>query len=80
MSIKVSNDPVKFGQGIREARVKSKMTQQQLATKAGLATGTVRRLEAGILENCHLETVGALALALDLSSVVRIGRYQFVLS
>lgn len=54
-----------IGTAIREARLAAGLTQQVLATNAGLALRTLSRIEAG--EDMTMSTLAALADALNLS-------------
>ena len=49
---------------LREVRERKALSQQELATKAGLSRGTVNRIEAGA-EEPYPATVRKLAAALD---------------
>jgi transcriptional regulator with XRE-family HTH domain len=50
---------------LRTARRRAGMTQAELASAAGVGTGTVARLELGEMEDPRISTVRKLAHALD---------------
>lgn len=50
---------------IKEARKKKNMTQVELAAKAGVALGTVTRLEAGKATSMSVATIMRICEALD---------------
>jgi transcriptional regulator with XRE-family HTH domain len=52
------------GRRLRRLRRQHHLTQDQLATKAGISTGTVARLERTPRINCQSRTLGRLATAL----------------
>jgi predicted ATPase/DNA-binding XRE family transcriptional regulator len=62
---------VPFGSCLRAFRESAGFTQQELATIAGLSVDAVSALERGERKRPHVETVRALASALDLSSADR---------
>lgn len=53
------------GDRVRVARTAAGLTQQTLATKAGIATKTLSRIEGG--EDVRLGTLTAIAVALDMT-------------
>jgi len=62
--------PKQLGAALRRFRHERKMTQAQLASRAGLRQGTVSQLENG-LETVKLNTVMDLLRALDLEVVIQ---------
>lgn len=54
-----------LGQRITKARKRRRMSQDQLATASGVYIGTIRKLEQGQRASARLDTVSALASALD---------------
>lgn len=62
--------PKHLGTALRRFRRKRKMTQAQLASRAGLRQGTVSQVENG-LETVKLNTVMDLLRALDLEVVLQ---------
>ncbi len=54
-----------LGELLREARLESRLTQEQLAATAGLTTASVSRIEGGKNTSPRLTTLQALAAALD---------------
>src|SRR5215831_6507351 len=63
--------PGTFGAHLKALREAAGFTQEELATIAGLSVHAVSALERGERRRPHLETVRALAGALDLSSATR---------
>jgi DNA-binding XRE family transcriptional regulator len=62
-----------FAARLKALRDKAKLTQEQLAEKAGLDVGTVRQLEQGTRTNPQWQTVCALARGLERNVVVFVG-------
>src|SRR6188508_1917005 len=60
-----------FGAQLKALREAAGFTQEELATIAGLSVNAVSALERGERRRPHVETVRALALALDLTSPLR---------
>jgi tetratricopeptide (TPR) repeat protein/transcriptional regulator with XRE-family HTH domain len=56
---------------LRELRADVRLTQEELATAAGLSTRTVSDLERGITQTAHQDTARLLAEALGLTALVR---------
>ncbi len=56
-----------FGDLLRERRVTARLSQEQLAERAGLGVRTIRELERGRVRRPHRESVVLLATALGLS-------------
>ena len=54
-----------MGYKIRERREELRMTQEELAQKAGVSRQTISSLETGKYENVLVSTLSAIALALD---------------
>jgi DNA-binding XRE family transcriptional regulator len=54
-----------MGNAIRERREEMKMTQEELAQKAGVSRQTISSLETGKNENVLMSTLTAIAMALD---------------
>jgi len=54
-----------MGYKIRERREELRMTQEELAQKAGVSRQTISSLETGKYENVLVSTLAAIALALD---------------
>jgi predicted ATPase/DNA-binding XRE family transcriptional regulator len=63
--------PQSFGAQLRALRVAAGFTQEELATIAGLSVHAVSALERGERRRPHVDTVRALAAALDLSGPTR---------
>ena len=64
-------DPRSFGAQLKALRETAGYTQDELATIAGLSVHAVSALERGERRRPRLETVRALAAALDLSGATR---------
>lgn len=62
-------DLVKLGQRFKEAREKKKMTQAQVAKKAGMNTNYYAVIERGEI-NPSWETLKKIAEALDIKSLI----------
>ena len=62
-----------FADRLKKLRERAKLTQEQLADKAGLDVGTIRQLEQGTRANPLWQTVCALARGLDKDLVVFVG-------
>lgn len=54
-----------MGYKIRERREELRMTQEELAQKAGVSRQTISSLETGKYDNVLVSTLAAIALALD---------------
>ena len=54
---------------LRELRVRSGLTQLQLAARSGLSLGTIRKLEEGHLGSTRVRTLVAASHALGLAPV-----------
>jgi len=54
-----------MGYKIKERREELRMSQQELADKAGVTRQTISLIETGKLENVTLSTMNAIATALD---------------
>lgn len=54
-----------MGYKIKERREELRMSQQELADKAGVTRQTISLIETGKLENVTLATMNAIATALD---------------
>ncbi|OOQ60408.1 helix-turn-helix domain-containing protein [Mucilaginibacter pedocola] len=54
----------KVGLRIKEARKKARMTQDELATKTGISTASISKIEAGTTDP-SLSRIEAIAFALD---------------
>jgi len=54
-----------MGYKIKERREELRMSQQELADKAGVTRQTISLIETGKLENVTLGTMNAIATALD---------------
>jgi transcriptional regulator with XRE-family HTH domain len=54
------------GQMVRRARLTRHMSQQTLATKAGLSIGQISRIEGGKIDSPHFSTIEKLANALEM--------------
>ena len=54
-----------YGEVIRNIRIRSGMTQKQLAAAAGVALNTVKNLESGKLKNPRLSTIIKITDALN---------------
>ena len=63
-------DDIAFGRLIRLARIERRWRQSDLATRAGVSRSTVSRLERGHLGQLPLDTVRAVAAALDVRVTV----------
>src|SRR5215213_5060858 len=63
--------PGSFGAQLRALREAAGFTQEELATIAGLSVHGVSALERGHRRRPHVETVRALAAALDLTGATR---------
>src|SRR4029453_2201406 len=63
--------PGSFGAYLKMLRVKTGLTQEELATNAGLSVHAVSALERGERRRPHMETVRALAGALGLKEAAR---------
>lgn len=61
-----------FPARLRELREKAKMTQQALATSAGLSISNIAQIEQGLKDDPHLSTVMLMAesLGVDLNRFV----------
>lgn len=57
----------RFGWHLRRLHEAAGLTQEELATRAGMSTNTIAALERGRRQRPHPPTVRALAAALDLS-------------
>ncbi|HET7218324.1 MAG TPA: helix-turn-helix domain-containing protein [Vicinamibacterales bacterium] len=66
-----SRAPGSFGAHLKALRETAGFTQEELATIAGLSVHAVSALERGERRRPHVETVRALAAALDLASAAR---------
>src|SRR6187200_1640983 len=66
-----SGAPRTFGAQLRALRVAAGFTQEELSTIAGLSVHAVSALERGQRRRPHVDTVRALAAALDLTGVAR---------
>ena len=66
-----SRAPRSFGAQLKALRESSGYTQEELATIAGLSVHAVSALERGERRRPHVETVRALAAALDLTGATR---------
>lgn len=55
-----------IGTAVRAKRTAAEMSQQTLATKAGISLRTLSRIEAG--EDCTVSTLAALAAALGMTT------------
>lgn len=58
-------DDQRFGAVIRAIRVKRRMTQQDLASAAGVSASTVSRIERGLLDTLSMRSIRAVAKVLD---------------
>lgn len=63
---------VRLREALRNARRRSGLSQQELATRAGLAIGTVRAVESGRVVEPGFFTVLAIADVLDLDAVAAV--------
>src|SRR6478672_5512053 len=63
--------PASFGGRLKALREAAGFTQEELATIAGLSVHAVSALERGQRRRPHVDTVRALAAALDLTAVAR---------
>lgn len=50
---------------LKEIRLKKKLTQQELASKSGVAQGIISDIESGATQNPRFDTVVKLACALE---------------
>jgi predicted ATPase/DNA-binding XRE family transcriptional regulator len=66
-----SQAPQSFGGQLKALREAAGFTQEELATIAGLSVHAVSALERGQRRKPHVETVRALAAALDLTGIAR---------
>ncbi|MDO9713085.1 helix-turn-helix domain-containing protein [Paracraurococcus lichenis] len=66
----MARDPRQIGMALRRARRAQRLTQSQLADKAGVTQATISLLENG-LEGVKLKTVTDILAALGLELVVR---------
>lgn len=64
-------DPGALGELLRGYRKRARLTQEQLAGRAGLGVRTVRQLEGGRVRRPHRESIRLLAEALGLSAEQR---------
>ena len=64
----MGNDYRVRGDVIRYHRKRSRLTQQQLAERAGLSLGQVSRIEGGKIETPHFGTIERIATALGMES------------
>lgn len=65
---------VRLGQGVRAARIRRHLTQQQLADRAGIARSTESAIERGLGASHTLDTWQRIAVALDVPLRVELGR------
>lgn len=63
-----------IGDRIARLRYRRKLTQEQLAERAGLSVDIVRKLEQGQRQTARLSTLNALARALDVEPSVIVGQ------
>ena len=61
----------RFGSGLKALRQAAGFTQEELATISGLSVNAVSALERGERRQPHVETLRALAAALDLTGPAR---------
>jgi predicted transcriptional regulator len=52
---------------IKYHRRRAMLTQRELAAAAGVGTGTIARLEAGMVKDPHFSTIRKLALVLEVN-------------
>jgi transcriptional regulator with XRE-family HTH domain len=65
---------VRLGRGVREARVRRRLTQKQLGAKVGLSQGTISRAERGLGGGLTLDAWRRIALALGIHLQVSLQR------
>jgi transcriptional regulator with XRE-family HTH domain len=70
----VQFDPYMLGRRIAAARELADITQAQLAEKAGLTQVTIARIERGAVKGFRVETLVAIADALNISLDSLLGR------
>lgn len=64
----MDNDYKVRGDMIRYHRKRNRLTQQQLAQRAGLSLGQVSRIEGGKIETPHFGTIERIAAVLGMES------------
>jgi transcriptional regulator with XRE-family HTH domain len=57
-------DEIAFGASVRALRIRKRLTQQQLAMRAGLSRGVVARIEQGRASRVTVATLEQVATAL----------------
>lgn len=62
-----------IGDHLRRIRTQATLTQEQLADRAGVDVGVIRKLEQGARKSARLPTLHALARALDVPTTALIG-------
>ncbi|MER6014797.1 helix-turn-helix domain-containing protein [Streptomyces bluensis] len=63
-----------IGDRIARLRARRKLTQEELAERAGLSVDIVRKLEQGVRQTARLTTLNALARALDVEPSTLVGQ------
>ncbi|GAB3856478.1 hypothetical protein GCM10029963_52920 [Micromonospora andamanensis] len=61
------------GQILADYRVRASLTQEQLAERSGISVETIRKLEQGVRKSARMDTLHALARALNLPTSALIG-------
>lgn len=56
-----------IGKSIQKVRQERKLTQEQLAIKAGIPYTTLAKIESGMVNNPRMKTLQKIALALKIS-------------
>jgi transcriptional regulator with XRE-family HTH domain len=58
--------PITFGQALRASRLRARLTQRELAERAGVSLRTIRYIELGQVERPRRESIERLAEVVDL--------------
>ena len=65
--MKTTRKPGRLGKKLKQLRARADLTQEQLATAAGVDWSIVWRIETGERDGCTLDTAAKLARALAVS-------------
>ena len=71
MDLLPARQPASFAALLRQLRAEARLTQEELAEKAGLSTRSISDLERGVSRTARKETGRLLADALGVSGPVR---------
>lgn len=71
-SYRVAVDEIAFGRGLRALRIRKRLTQQQLAERAGVSRGVVARIEQGTASRVTVATLDGIVATLGGRVLVRL--------